>query len=122
MHFDFACFALCEMAIEEDSDTDMVEYRADLLSFHASVLDAMKEQTYHTELLRSAHKLRYSGPKWPWRAPEFKERDRRIDDALTETPSTPEQNAERRAFVERFFSNAPDFKKRLAMLDAEARQ
>ena len=73
MRFDFACFALCEMAIEEDSDTDMVEYRADLLSFHASVLDAMKEQTYHTELLRSAHKLRYSGPKWPWRAPEFKE-------------------------------------------------
>jgi len=47
------------------------------------------------------------------------ERDRRIDDALTETPSTPEQIAARRAFLERHFSNAPDFQQRLAMLDAE---
>lgn len=36
--------------------------------------------------------------------------------------STPEQIAARRAFVERFFSNASDFQRRLAMLDAEARQ
>ena len=36
--------------------------------------------------------------------------------------STPEQIAERRAFVERHFANFPDFQQRLAMLDAEARQ
>ena len=36
--------------------------------------------------------------------------------------STPEQIAARRAFVERFFSNAPGFEQRRAMLDAEARQ
>ena len=47
------------------------------------------------------------------------ERDRRIDDALTETPSTPEQIAERRAFVECHFANFPDFQQRLAMLGAE---
>jgi hypothetical protein len=50
------------------------------------------------------------------------ERDRRIDDALTETPSTPEQIAERRAFVKRHFANFPDLQRRLAMLDAEAGQ
>ena len=73
MRFDFACFALCEMTIEDDSDLDLHEVDAKLLSFHASVLDAMKEQTHRDELLRAAHKLQYSGPKWPWRAPEFKE-------------------------------------------------
>jgi hypothetical protein len=45
-----------------------------------------------------------------------------MDDALTETPSTPEQIAARRAFVERHFANFPDFQQRLAMLGAEARQ
>jgi hypothetical protein len=50
------------------------------------------------------------------------ERDRHMDDALTKTPSTPEQIAARRAFVERHFANFPDFQQRLAMLDAEARQ
>lgn len=73
MRFDFACFALCEIAVEDDTDLDLHEVDATLLSFHASVLDAMKEQTHRTELLRAAHKLRYSGPKWPWRTPEFKE-------------------------------------------------
>jgi hypothetical protein len=61
------------MTIEDDSDLDLHEVYATLLSFNASVLDAMKEQTHRTELLRTAHKLQYSGPKWPWRAPEFKE-------------------------------------------------
>jgi hypothetical protein len=69
----------------------------------------------------------FSDPDQPWggshkrieRDPD-EERDRLMDDALTETPSTPEQIAARRAFVERFFSNAPDFQQRLAMLDAEA--
>lgn len=46
------------------------------------------------------------------------ERDRKMDDALTETPSTPEQIAARRAFVERHFANFPDLQQRLAMLDA----
>ena len=73
MRFDFQFFALCEITVEDDSDLDLHEVDAKLLSFHTSVLDAMKEQTHHTELLRAAHKLRYSGPKWPWRAPEFKE-------------------------------------------------
>ncbi len=73
MRFDFACFALCEMTIEDDLDTDLPEITAEVLSFHASVLDAMTEQTHHTELLRAAHNLRFSGPKWPWRTPEFKE-------------------------------------------------
>ena len=74
MRFDFACFALCEMDIEEDSDTDMVECSAELLSFHASVFDAMKEQTHRTELLRAADKLQNdSGPRWPWRPLAFKE-------------------------------------------------
>ena len=73
MRFDFSCFALCVMEIEEDLDIDLHEVDAKLLSFHTSVLDAMKEQTHRTELLRTAHKLQYSGPKWPWRAPEFKE-------------------------------------------------
>ena len=72
MFFDFSCFALCEMTIEDDLDLDLHEVGATLLSFHASVLDAMKEQTHVTELQRAAHKLRYSGPKWPWRTPEFK--------------------------------------------------
>ncbi len=73
MRFNFSCFALCEMTVENDLDADQVEYSADLLGFHATVLDAMKEQTHRDELLRAAHKLQYSGPKWPWRAPEFKE-------------------------------------------------
>lgn len=79
MRFDFQCFALCEITVEDDSDLDVhsvcsvLEVDAKLLSFHASVLDAMKEQTHRDELLRAAHKLQYSGPKWPWRAPEFKE-------------------------------------------------
>jgi hypothetical protein len=75
----------------------------------------------------------FSDPDQPWggshkrieRDPDADyeaERDRRIDDALTDTPRTPEQIAARRAFVERFFSNAPDLQQRLAMLDAEARQ
>jgi len=67
MRFDFACFAICEMTIEDDLDLDLHEV-----------------------------------------------------DALTETPSTPEQIAARRAFVERHFANFPDFQQRLAMLDAEA--
>ena len=73
MRFDFACFALCAITIEDDSDLDLHEVDATLLGFHISVLDAMKEQTHITELQRAAHKLQYSGPKWPWRAPEFKE-------------------------------------------------
>ena len=73
MRFDFQCFALCAIIVEDDLDPDLMEYSAELLSFHASVLDAMKEQTHRDELLRAAHKLQYSGPKWPWRAPEFKE-------------------------------------------------
>jgi hypothetical protein len=44
------------------------------------------------------------------------------DEPEPQPVSTPEQIAARRAFVERFFSNAPDFEQRLAMLDAEARQ
>ena len=68
----------------------------------------------------------FSDPDQPWggshkrieRDPD-EERDRRIDDALTETPSTPEQIAERRAFVECHFANFPDFQQRLAMLGAE---
>lgn len=73
MRFDFTCFALCAITVEDDLDADLPEYSAELISFHASVLDAMKEQTKHTEGLRAAHKTRFSGPKWPWRAPEFKE-------------------------------------------------
>ena len=73
MRFDFQCFALCEITIEDDSDLDLHEVDATLLSFHVSVLDAMKEQTHRTELLRAAHKLQYSGPHWPWAAPQFKE-------------------------------------------------
>ena len=68
----------------------------------------------------------FSDPDQPWggshkrieRDPD-EERDRRIDDALTETPSTPERIAERRAFVECHFANFPDFQQRLAMLGAE---
>ena len=73
MRFDFACFALCEVTVDDILDNDLIEYSAEILSFHATVLDAMKEQTHRTELLRAAHKLQYSGPRWPWRAPEFKE-------------------------------------------------
>ena len=73
MRFDFVCFALCTVESETDPESDLDEITATLLSFHATVLDAMKEQTHRTELLRAAHKLSYSGPKWPWRAPEFKE-------------------------------------------------
>ena len=73
MHFDFACFALCAIGVDDDPDLDLHEVEAMLLSFHASVLDAMKEQTHVTELKRAAHKTRFSGPKWPWAAPEFKE-------------------------------------------------
>ena len=73
MRFEFSCFALCEISVEDDLDLDLHEVDAMLLSFHASVLDAMKEQTHVTELQRAAHKLQYSGPKWPWRMPEFKE-------------------------------------------------
>jgi hypothetical protein len=47
------------------------------------------------------------------------ERDRQMDDALTKTPSTPEQIAARRAFVERHFANFPNFQQRLAMLGTE---
>jgi hypothetical protein len=72
MRFDFQCFALCEITVD-DTDLDLREIDATLLSFHASVLDAMKEQRHRTELLRAAHKMSYSGPKWPWRTPEFKE-------------------------------------------------
>lgn len=71
MRFDFACFALCAITVEDDSDLDLHEVDAALLSFHASVLDAMKEQTHRTELLRAAHKKRYSGPHWPWPEPDF---------------------------------------------------
>ena len=71
----------------------------------------------------------FSDPDQPWggshkrieRDPDV-ERDRQMDDALTKTPSTPEQIAARRAFDARHFSNAPDFQQRLAMLGAEARQ
>ena len=73
MRFDFECFALCEITVEDDLDLDSPEYSADLLSFHYSVLDAMKEHTHRTELLRAAHKTRFSGPRWPWSSPEFKE-------------------------------------------------
>jgi uncharacterized protein YfkK (UPF0435 family) len=73
MRFDFQCFALCEITVDDDTDLDLSEIDAKLLSFHASVLDATKEQTHRTEILRGAHKLQYSGPKWPWRAPEFPE-------------------------------------------------
>ena len=67
MRFDFACFALCAITIDED------EIEAKLFSFHTSVRDAVAEHMHVTELQRAAHKLQYSGPKWPWRAPEFKE-------------------------------------------------
>lgn len=70
MRFDFACFALCVITVEDDLDT---EYIADLLSFHANVLDAMTEQTHRTDLLRTAHKLQHSGPHWPWAVPYFRE-------------------------------------------------
>ena len=73
MRFDFACFALCSIDIEDDVDLDLHEVEATVLSIHASVLDAMKEQAHHTELLRAAHKLRYSGPRWPWGMPDFGE-------------------------------------------------
>ena len=67
----------------------------------------------------------FSDPDQPWggshkrieRDPDV-ERDRSIDDALTEVPSTPEQIAARRAFVERHFANFPDLPQRLATLDA----
>jgi hypothetical protein len=64
MRFDFQCFALCEMTIEVDEDIDLDEASAQLLSFHTSVLDAMKEQTRHTELLRTADKSRRKGAGW----------------------------------------------------------
>ena len=64
MRFDFACFALCAMTIEVDEDIDLDEVSAELLSFHTSVLDAMKEQTHRTELLRAADKLRRKGAGW----------------------------------------------------------
>jgi hypothetical protein len=76
MRFDFACFALCAMTIEEDLETDLVEHSAEILSFHTTVLDAMTEQTHHTELLRTVHKLQYSGmvpSPWSYQAPKFKE-------------------------------------------------
>jgi hypothetical protein len=73
MRFEFACFAICEMTIEDDLDLNLHEVDATLLSFHPTVLDAMKEQTHRTELLRAAHKARYSNPGWPWSTPEFKE-------------------------------------------------
>ena len=73
MRFEFACYALCAITVEDDLDTDLVEYNAELLSFHLTVLDTMKEQTYRTELQRTAHKLSYSGPRWRRRAPGFKE-------------------------------------------------
>jgi hypothetical protein len=75
MRFNFSCFALCAMTIEVDEDIDLDEVSAELLSFHTSVLDAMKEQTHVTELQRAAHKLSYSGPGWlpRWRVPDFKE-------------------------------------------------
>lgn len=71
MRFDFACFALCEMTIEEDLELDIHEISAELLSFHSSVRDAIAEQLHVTELRRAAHKLEYGGPNWPWRTPEF---------------------------------------------------
>ncbi len=73
MRFEFSCFALCEMTIEDDLDTDLTEIGARVISFHATVLDAMTEQTQRTELLRVAHKTRFSGPRWPWHMPEFPE-------------------------------------------------
>lgn len=71
----------------------------------------------------------FSDPDQPWggshkrieRDPD-EERDRRMDDALTEPVSTPEQIAARRAFVERHSANFPDLQQSLAILDAEARQ
>jgi hypothetical protein len=64
MRFYFQCFALCEMTVDDDTDLDLREIDAKLLSFHASVLDAMKEQTHRTELLRAADKLRRKGAGW----------------------------------------------------------
>jgi len=59
MRFDFACFALCEMTIEDDTDLDLHEVDATLLSFHASVRDAVAEQIHVTELQRAAYRLRF---------------------------------------------------------------
>ena len=64
MRFDFQCFALCAITVEDDSELDLHEVDATLLSFHASVLDAMKEQTHRTELLRAADRLRRKGAGW----------------------------------------------------------
>jgi hypothetical protein len=47
-------------------------------------------------------------------------RDRREQSSTEALCVGPMAIAARRAFVERFFSNAPDFQQRLAMLDAEA--
>jgi hypothetical protein len=52
------------MTVDDDTDLDLREIDAKLLSFHASVLDAMKEQTHRTELLRAADKLRRKGAGW----------------------------------------------------------
>jgi hypothetical protein len=71
MRFDFQCFALCEITVDDDTDLDLSEIEAKLLSFHASVLDATKEQTHRTEILRAADKLRRKGAGWF--IPAFKE-------------------------------------------------
>jgi hypothetical protein len=49
------------------------------------------------------------------------EHDNTEEDQSPHRALSPDQLAARRAFVERFFSNAPDFQQRLAMLDAEAK-
>jgi hypothetical protein len=73
MRFNFACYALCETTVDEDFDTDIPGYCADLLSFHLTESDALSEAEHVTELKRAAHKARYSDPHWPWATPEFKE-------------------------------------------------
>lgn len=72
MRFNFACFALCAITVEDDLDTDLVEYSAELLSFHLNVRDAEAERIHVTDIKRRAHEAAYA--KWPWSPkPEFKE-------------------------------------------------
>ena len=69
MRFDFACFALCAIDIEDDLEFDIHEISAHLLSFHTSESDAVAEMLRVTEALRVKHQQRYS--RWSRNVPDF---------------------------------------------------
>jgi hypothetical protein len=73
MRFDFACFALCSISIDEDLEFDIHDVTATLLSFHTTPHDAFTEAGLITEIKRAAHKVSFGAPIWNWHAPEFKE-------------------------------------------------